>query len=241
MRRRKKIGLLAMALACAGLMAPAAGAATVLDDFSITSADHWVDDPGFASPDYHTLFDAGLLGGSRELYVQLGNDEDISLRVSGGSARISSEETQAPTLLDGSIAHITWDATGNAEGGAPDHGSWLANLGGAHHSFFLETSSPGADRMVNIAVWDTDGNMAQRDWTLANVDDPLHYLSFASLTDFGSVDFSNIGAIRLSFLTDDISIRSFGAVVPVPPAVGLGLLGMMIVGGLRRRKKASAA
>ena len=236
MRKRSKLGLLLAAIACAGVVAPQAQAGFV-DDFTVGS--QFVQAPDLGNPSDDDAIDIG--GGIfRQLYVQLdatGNDSDISLRAGGAaeSASISTEETNAPNLLDGSIAHITWDSVGASLNGSPNFGTTIADLDG-YAAFHIQTSSPGDNRMVNIQLWDTGGNLASGDFTLASSNDPNHYLSFASLTNIASLDLANIGAIRLNFLTDDITITSISAVVPVPPAVGLGLLGMFLVGGIRRRK-----
>ncbi|MBX3177313.1 MAG: hypothetical protein KF886_08140 [Candidatus Hydrogenedentes bacterium] len=239
MRRLKKIGLLAMALACAGLIAPVAGAATIdtfAGDFQQVS-DSTSDNVAVTSV-YDSSLAPDAIGGYRELYVNrdAGVPGFTSLTVDGGVA--FSNNNPVVGMLNYGVAHITWDGTANIAGPAPITEYALGEDFTAWSQFHIVT--PGNllnDSMVSVELWDSSGSYSGPvSWTLAN-NTANHYLSFSNFAGF---DFANVGAIRLNFLTDNVYITSFG-VVPVPPAVGLGLLGMMVVGGLRRRKKASAA
>lgn len=244
MRRLKKIGLLAMALACAGLFAPVAGAATVIDLFSDGGADilDTSADVGGVWDSQSPLTD--VIGGSRELFVLASNvagdaPSDARTRVTGGTLiHESSPDT------GNNLGEIIWD-------GAADDALNIAGLGGVAldangEDRFLVVSKPlqPADAFVTIDVWDMLGVQATGILTILGSNNggtsTNHYLNFSSFSNFGIIDFGNVGAIRFTF-DDDVRMSSVMTVVPVPGAAGLGLLGMMVVGGLRRRKKASAA
>lgn len=239
MRKRSKLGmLLAGAVACAGLLVPQAQAATVIDLFnddaqSITASTT-------TSTVHDTVSGGSYLGGFRELYAELNDGSSLTMIVdTTGSGVVFdlAHPSSAPTRIDPDLASITWDGVGGALGGAPDTTVSLGNFG-ALNSFYVETNEFNeANRFVNIEVWDEFGASANAELTLAQgVTD--HYLNFGN---FGGFDFSDVRAIRMHFLTDDIEISTFSAVVPVPPAVGLGLVGLFIAGGrLRRRKKNQA-
>lgn len=245
MRRLKKFGLLAMALACAGLMAPVAGAA-VIDDFTEFQS---ISVPNTMAPNpVYDSVSGGMFGGYRELYLNLvAGSGDVSLATStGGTLQFSSNNSFAPNPLNGSTAHVTWDGSVLAPADPASDGAAItptAGLGSfaGYSSFYLDVNDLDVSRQVQIDVWDGDSTDSAV-WTIAATSySPTtftrHFLSFSS---FSGITWGDMTALRLTFLTDDFQIDEFG-VVPVPPAVGLGLLGMMVVGGLRRRKKASAA
>lgn len=233
-RRLKKmlIGLAVLALV---LPAPMVQAGVIIDLFTI--ADNALAmDMGVgvgAETDFSSVstLDGSILGDQRDLFVSTNGSPGWVLIQVGGMEGMLFEGRQ-PDLDQ--IATVTWD--GDADTTTTDLGNALgADLSGENR-FFLGSDGGGLervlDREIELTLWDGDSNSTAL-WTLVD-DETEHFLSFSA---FSGIDFSAITAIEMSFLTDDISLSVFSAVVPIPPAAGIALLGMVLVGVNQRRNR----
>lgn len=266
MRRKLRQGLLLVAATLVGLLAPQAGADIIIDDFDSVPYNSYYDQDiqivrsGSTAGAYHTHQDSdynpethGIVGEYRELYVQRNRTSgSISLEVSEGASFSSSNSTSAPEDISPDIAHITWDGNGSALGGTPNFAGPLTDFSSMTY-LALQTKTLDADRFAAIQLWDTSGNTQTVQFLLPEVV-PFVGAQIVNygigLSNFTNVALNQIGAIRLHFLTDDITFLDFRAtnspvtaapVVPVPPALALGALGMAVVAGFRRRSSASVA
>lgn len=263
MRRKLRQGLLLLAATLVGLLAPQAGADIIIDDFDTVptvvidgeSVDiQTVRDITSGNAGRANTFDATLVaptpdiwGLYRELYVQRNvvGSGGVELTVSGGASLNSQEPSTAPTLLSPDIAHITWDNNGSALGGLPNFGDASSSFLG-EAGFSLTSNAINLSRFAAIQVWDQSGSTDSVTFEIEAAE-TTHQVSFSSFT---GINWNQVGAIRLHFLTDDLlfdefrtvtTVTDLAPVVPVPPALALGALGMAVVAGFRRRSSASVA
>ena len=248
MRKRKKMGLLAIAAAVfagAGTVAQAA----IIDDFELVSQYVSIDRNSGTTDLPYSFQNVGNLFGTRELYVELGDNRNaISLDVSGSVASDTSNFDAAPELILNSIAHITWDGNSSANPMDVDYDVGPGFDFSASTAFEVDVlgilSNP---TKISIEVWDILGHTGVQDLVIPTNNGAIVSLGFNTFNAF-SIDWSRIGAIRMNFLTDDVVIDNFrtdGALapnpVPVPAAAGLGFLGMGLIAAFRRKQGAKVA
>ncbi len=244
MRKRKRLGLLAIAATLFAGFGTAAQAAIIIDSFdgNLQEVVGRVSAPTAVSNE--EVF--GVLGGYRELFVDLQLGSRLTLAVDGGLAfeELSPDISQD---IDPNVAHITWDGS-SVEGGPLDL-SFLANLGQEGSQFLITGTDQTIDARISIEVWDTASGHDVQDLVIpTSNNNPLgttdYYVNFA---DFAGIDWFSVAALRINFLTDNVSIDQFAVVgpstpqpVPVPAAAGLGFLGMALVAAYRRKQGAQA-
>jgi len=243
------MGLLAIAAAVfagAGTVAQAA----IIDDFDTVSQYVRVDLQTENDPDVDYSFEAvGNLFGSRELYVELGNNRSsIEIDVSGGIATDGSRPDSAPQLLANSIAHVTWDGVdSSADPTAINYSSWPGYDFSGSTAFEIDVlGQEYVQTKIQIEVWDIFGNNDIQDWTIPTNTGNIFSLAFNTFS--GGILWDQVGAIRMHFLTDDVVIDAFrtnGTLapnpVPVPAAAGLGFLGMGLIAAFRRKQGSKVA
>lgn len=85
---------------------------------------------------------------------------------------------------------------------------------------------------VDMSIFDTSSNSLVHQWTLSN---SLDLIAGIGGNRYGWFDYSTFSGLEI----DNAHLET-AAVVPVPAAAGLGMLGMGLVGYLRRRKNVVA-
>lgn len=254
MRRKLRQGLLLVAAVAIGLLAPQAGAEIIIDNFSgsTQNATDWDGPPDTTGVSSTNLVaDPNVFGGYRHLYVNNNTGDGVSLTVNNGASFTTQEPTIAPDPIAPDVAFITWDADA-AFSLAPNYSDeWSSLLNDpvvGNNAFQLKSNTNiSVSRFAAIQVWDRYGNSDSVTFEVVGGFD-THNVSFNSFSNL--IDFGQIGAIRLHFLTDDLrfdaftiqsGVTTFAPVVPVPAAAGLGILGMAVVAGFRRRSSANVA
>lgn len=254
MRRKLRQGLLLVAATLVGLLAPQAGADIVLDTFSGSHAA--TDSVFFGSPDAlgvtsTSVYDVNVFSGYRDLFVRVNDPaiNQLSLVVDGGASFNMHYSSQAPEFIAPDVAHITWDGLSvPSNGGTPNY-STASDLLAAGSFFSLTSNTWTTSRYAALQVWEAGAVEESKTVQFELLGTATtHNIAFSS---FAGIDFTNVGAIRLHFLTDELEFREFSVVstptgplapvVPVPPAVALGALGMLAVAGARRRSSANIA
>lgn len=272
MRRKLRQGLLLVAAVAIGLLAPQAGAATILiDDFDFDSGNgtnfvydtNQASDPLSIFPSSGSANRGNIFRGSRDLFVQINKDPSITSSIQmqtsshpsgGGIVFELHHSSAAPDPIAPDVAHITWDGASTNYGSTPDLTGSIDLLGGSAlgDAFFTFTSNSwNTNRQVAVEVWSTGNASSSYVPFVLAAGNNQHSLGFDDL-GFSGFNFASVSGIRLHFLTDEIQLYNFSVEnaaqgdpqttpVPVPAAAGLGILGMAVVAGFRRRSSANVA
>jgi hypothetical protein len=232
------------AIALTALVAPAASASTLIDNFT-TGAQHVQDLPG-AHGNSSEVAAAGALGGYRDMEVQtdLNETEASELRVFTSGGGILTFSNIFGASGQGLIVYDGQDGSASSAGGINTTGLGGIDLtaGGSQNAFFFEILGADAALQITVGVVDMLGVISTYTEILTSTIDPL--LKFTQFT--GSADFTNVGA--LIFGVASLSPNLDGAlgsisVVPLPASAllllgGLGGLGGISAAKRRRRRKA---
>lgn len=227
MCRTRDFGIvIALTMAVAFMGTPLARAATVLiDPFNVDQSVS----TSTSNPDASQMFDSNVLGGYQDLFVSAGTYDSATLESGLGSMGV--------VLGSGTgtfTAYAEYDGGADSSDGSTLDTSGLGIDLSSKDRFSL-ASIAGGGGDLSITVWNNgaaEGSGVTHTFSIGDAQE--FYVPFS---DFTGIDFSDVGAIRLNFLSNGVRLDSFAAVVPLPSALGLGLLGLSIIGMVRHCRK----
>lgn len=239
----------AVALVVAG---SAAHAVAVIDDFSVGQARaEDLTTGGVAVWSPQTAFDAGILGGYRDLWVNKTADSStngsLGVRAIVINGALSYAQDSAGSAGTG---HVVWDGKASGAGLAANDYVTTNGLGGTSllglgTGIRVKVIAADIAFPFSFNVWTDDANngsyLLHTATTNAAVGAGTYDLFF---TGFGGADFSRVGAVELvlndggSKANIDIDIDFIGR-IPEPGTLALVGAAILGLGAARRRKNAA--